>query len=555
MVAPDALDAGKLCRVIGTFRDGLRSHQQLINRLNVYPVPDGDTGTNMALTLESVVTELDGLVDPDLAHACRAIAHGSLMGARGNSGVILSQLLRGLSDGLNVDGATPGAPELAQALVTADVLAREAVQRPVEGTILTVARGAADGARRAADGGGTLVAVAEAARAGAADALARTPSLLPVLEQAGVVDAGGTGYLLLFDALLYVLDGRDMPAPPDLPEVNAGSGPGPSADDEAYATLAGLRYEVMYLLEAPDETIPAFKEVWAGLGDSIVVVGGDGLWNCHIHTDEVGPAIEASLDAGRPRSIRVTDLLEEVEEERWVREGAGDEASGPSEAPLGPTPATSVVAVASGDGIGRIFRSLGVQRLIAGGQSMNPSIAELVEAVDELASDEVIVLPNNGNIRPVANRVDELSAKRVWVVPTETIAEGFAALLAYDPEAGGEANATAMEATARKVVPGEVTRAVRDSETDAGPVRTGDWLGLSRDGIEVVGDTLPDAACALLDLLVTGDHDLVTIIEGEGSGAADTRRITEWLKEARPMVETEVHHGGQPLYPYLFSIE
>jgi len=214
-----------------------------------------------------------------------------------------------------------------------------------------------------------------------------------------------------------------------------------------------------------------------------------------------------------------------------------------------------VVAVASGDGIGRIFRSLGVQRLIAGGQSMNPSIAELVEAVDALASEDVIVLPNNGNIRPVANRVDELSIKHVWVVPTETIAEGFAALLAYDPEAGGAANAAAMESTARKVVPGEVTRAVRDSETSAGSVRTGDWLGLSRDGIEVVGDTLSDAACRLLELLVGEDHDLVTIIEGEGSGAADTRRITEWLKESRPLVETEVHHGGQPLYPYLFSIE
>jgi hypothetical protein len=556
MATLDALDAGELCRVIGTFRDGLRSHQQLINRLNVYPVPDGDTGTNMALTMESVAAELDGLDGPDLPATCRAIAHGSLMGARGNSGVILSQLLRGLSDGLDVTGGRPGPRELAQALITADVLAREAVQRPVEGTILTVARGAADGARKAADDGLSLVAVAEAARTGAAEALARTPSLLPVLEQAGVVDAGGTGYLLLFDALLAVLDGRDMPEPPELPEVAAGRGTGPSSDaDEAYATLAGLRYEVMYLLEAPDETIPAFKEVWAGLGDSIVVVGGDGLWNCHIHTDEVGPAIEASLDAGRPRSIRVTDLLEEVEEERWVREGAGDEASGPSEAPLGPTPVTSVVAVASGDGIGRIFRSLGVQRLIAGGQSMNPSIAELVDAVDALDSDEVIVLPNNGNIRPVANRVHEFSVKHVWVVPTETIAEGFAALLAYDPEAGGPANASAMEASARRVVPGEVTRAVRDSETDVGPVHEGDWLGLSRDGIEVVGDTLPTAACGLLDLLVTEDHDLVTIIEGEGSGAADTRRITEWLKEARPMVETEVHHGGQPLYPYLFSIE
>ena len=557
MVALDALDAAELCRVIGTFRDGLRSHQELINRLNVYPVPDGDTGTNMALTLESVASELDGLEDPDLDAACRAIAHGSLMGARGNSGVILSQLLRGLSDGLNTPEGRPGARDLAGALLTADRLARDAVQRPVEGTILTVARGAAEAANRAADAGDSLVEVADAARLGAAEALERTPSLLPVLAQAGVVDAGGTGFLLLFDALLAVIDGRPMPGPPELPEVMAGT-PGRSgvaSDDEAYAALAGLRYEVMYLLEAADETIPAFKEVWAGLGDSIVVVGGDGLWNCHIHTDEVGPAIEASLDAGRPRSIRVTDLLEEVEEERWVREAAGDVGSGPSEAPMGPTPVTSVVAVASGDGIGRIFRSLGVQRLIAGGQSMNPSIAELVEAVDELASKEVIVLPNNGNIRPVANRVDELSAKHVWVVPTETIAEGFAALLAYDPEAGGEANAVAMEATARKVVPGEVTRAVRDSETPAGSVRTGDWLGLSRDGIEVVGDTLTDAACALLDVLVGDDHDLVTIIEGEGSGAADTRRITEWLKEARPAVETEVHHGGQPLYPYLFSIE
>jgi len=512
----------------------------------------------MALTLESVTDELGSLDSPDLDATCRAIAHGSLMGARGNSGIILSQLLRGLAEGLNCPTGRPGPIELSEALIIADKLAREAVMRPVEGTILTVARGAAEAARAAVDEGGTLVVVAEAARAGAVEALELTPTLLPVLAQAGVVDAGGTGYVLLFDALLTVLDGRDMPVPPELPEVGTGPGgpvAGPGGTSEADAALAGLRYEVMYLLEAPDETVPAFKEVWAGLGDSIVVVGGDGLWNCHIHTDEVGPAIEASLDAGRPRNIRVTDLLEEVEEERWVREGAGDLDSGPSEAPLGPTPVTSVVAVASGEGIGRIFRSLGVQRLIAGGQSMNPSIAELVDAVDEVASDEVIVLPNNGNIRPVANRVDELSHKRVWVVPTETIAEGFAALLAYDPEAGGEANAAAMEATATKVVPGEVTRAVRDSETPAGPVRTGDWLGLSRDGIEVVGETLSEASCALLDVLVTDAHDLVTIIEGEGSGAAETRRITEWLHEARPAVETEVHHGGQPLYPYLFSIE
>jgi hypothetical protein len=186
---------------------------------------------------------------------------------------------------------------------------------------------------------------------------------------------------------------------------------------------------------------------------------------------------------------------------------------------------------------------------------MNPSTAELVEAVEALGSDQVIILPNNGNIRPVAQRVDDLTSKSVRVVPTDTIAEGFAALLAYDPEAGVASNAEAMAASALKVVPGEVTRAVRDSDGRVGPIVTGDWLGLSREGIEVVSGSLSEAACALLEVLMTDSHDLVTIIEGEGSGPADTRRITEWIKDRRPDVETEVHHGGQPLYPYLFSIE
>jgi uncharacterized protein len=545
---------------MSTFRDGLRSHQEIINRLNVYPVPDGDTGTNMALTLESVVAEVDQLgKEPELDEVCRAVTHGSLMGARGNSGVILSQLLRGFADGLGggrPSGAADG-PELAQALVIADELARKAVMRPVEGTILTVASGAADGARRSAAAGQSLLDVAEAARAGAGEALARTPSLLPVLEEAGVVDAGGAGYVLLFDALLHVLDDRPMPEPPEAavagaPDNRSG---GDRRADTVREGLSGPRYEVMYLLEAPDETIPSFKEVWAGVGDSIVVVGGDGLWNCHIHTDDIGAALEASMDAGRPRNIRVTDLLEEVEEERWVREAALTAGSGPAARRPGPAPATGVVAVASGDGIARIFRSLGVEGLIAGGQTMNPSVAELVEAVDALGSNEAVLLPNNGNIRPVADRVAELSHKPVWVIPTESVAEGFAALLAYDPEADGASNAAAMEASAQRVVAGEITRAVRDAESTAGPIARGDWLGLSRHGIEVVNSSLGEAACALLEALVTDDHELVTIIEGEESGTATTRHITEWLREKRPEVETEVHHGGQPLYPYLFSIE
>ena len=366
------------------------------------------------------------------------VAHGG----RGNSGVILSQLLRGFADGL--DGGTPSGladgSDLARALVIADELARKAVMRPVEGTILTVASGAADGARRAAADGRPLLDVAEAAHAGAGEALARTPSLLPVLEEAGVVDAGGAGYVLLFDALLHVLDDRPMPVPPKATVASAPdnrSGADRRADP-ARDGLSGPRYEVMYLLEAPDETIPSFKEVWAGVGDSIVVVGGDGLWNCHIHTDDIGAALEASMDAGRPRNIRVTDLLEEVEEERWVREAALTAGSGPAARRPGPAPATGVVAVASGDGIARIFRSLGVEGLIAGGQTMNPSVAELVEAVDALGSNEAVLLPNNGNIRPVADRVAELSHKPVWVIPTESVAEGFAALLAYDPEADGD---------------------------------------------------------------------------------------------------------------------
>jgi DAK2 domain fusion protein YloV len=552
----ERLGAADLRQSMVGYRDALRSHQEAINRLNVYPVPDGDTGTNMALTIESVLAELGQLGgEPDMAATCRAIGHGSLMGARGNSGVILSQILRGISDTL---ASTPwgGAGEVATALVEAASAARGAVMRPVEGTILTVADEVGRAARTRADAGGVLIDVLDAAKAAGAEALARTPALLPVLAEAGVVDAGGAGFLLLVDALLLVVGGRPLPPPP--PVAAAASGLGSAGRDGERRTgheeVGGLRYEVMYLLEAPDESMAAFKDVWAGLGDSIVVVGGEGTWNCHIHTDDVGAAIEAALDAGRPRRIRVTDLAEQVEEERWVREapevGPGDEFE-----PVGPPPRTAVVAVATGEGIRRIFRSLGVHQLVAGGQSMNPSTAQILEAVERVPAQEVVVLPNNDNIVPVAEQVDGLSTKTVRVVPTSGIAEGFAALLEYDPEAGVEDNAESMTASARRVVSGEVTRAIRASASVAGPIAEGNWLGLSAQGIEVVADDLAEAACSLLAKLVASEHEIVTLIEGEGSSPADTRRITEWLSEHRPGATAEVHHGGQPLYPYLFSIE
>jgi DAK2 domain fusion protein YloV len=316
------------------------------------------------------------------------------------------------------------------------------------------------------------------------------------------------------------------------------------------ATVSDLRYEVMYFLEAPDETIPAFKNVWAGIGDSIVVVGGDSLWNCHIHTDDIGAALEAALDVGRPRNIRVTDLAEQMEEERWVREAPAEGPAPPTE----PVP-TAVVAVATGEGIRRIFHSLGVQQIVAGGQSMNPSTAQILEAVQAAPADQVVVLPNNKNIIPVAEQVDALTPKEVRVLKTKDIAEGFAALMEYDPQADIDVNAETMAEAAARVKSGEVTRAVRDANSAAGPVSEGDYIALTKDGIVAVAPDLGDAASALLEHLVDDVHEIVTVIEGEGATAADTRRITEWLAEHRPDVNVEVHHGGQPLYPYLVSVE
>ncbi len=561
MTSPATLGADDLRAVMGGYRDALRLHQVDINRLNVYPVPDGDTGTNMALTLEAVVSELEGIESgAGLAAVCRAIGHGSLMGARGNSGVILSQLLRGMSERMAAAGETGVGPDvLVDAIGHASELARRAVVRPVEGTILTVAAAAAAGA---ANGSG-LLGVVESARGEAADALARTPEMLPVLAQAGVVDAGGTGYLLLLDAFLLVLDGRPLPEPSGVPapDLSALSGswaagePGPNGAAGGEHAVGDLRYEVMYFLSAPDDSVEAFKEVWAGIGDSIVVVGGDGLWNCHIHTDDVGAAIEAGVDAGRPHRIRVTDLDEQVEEERWVRESVGAPGAGPSSEGTGPPPTTSVVAVVSGDGIGRIFRSLGVHHLVVGGQTMNPATADLVKAVESVGSAEVVILPNNKNIRPVADQVDALCGKTVRVVATGSIVEGFAALLAYDPAAGAEANVASMSESAARVVPAEVTRAVRDTVTDVGEVHEGDFIGVSRDGVVAVSDNVVVCTRLLLSRLLDPTHELVTLIEGDGARVADTRRIEEWLSEEYPEVALEVHQGGQPLYPYLLGIE
>ena len=543
------LSVAEIRSVVCGYRDALRSHQERLNRLNVYPVPDGDTGTNMALTLESVVAELKA-ADEDLGSTCKAISHGSLMGARGNSGVILSQILRGLSDQLKAADPIDGTV-LAEALAAASAAAYTAVMKPVEGTILTVVREAAEAAQGAAkEPGASLARVLDAAAAGGASALERTPTLLPVLAQAGVVDAGGAGFLLLLDVLLNVVAGRPVPAP-DL------SGPAPhpvvaraAATGDGEGDVGDLRYEVMFLLESSDdEAVARFKQAWTEVGDSIVVVGGDGIYNCHIHTDDIGAAIEAGIAAGRPRDIRVTDLAEQVEEERWVREGTAAAVDD------GPERVTAVVAVAAGQGALTILRSLGVAGVVAGGQSMNPSTAELLEAIDAARADEVVILPNNKNVVPVAERAAEMASKTVRLVPTTSLAEGFAALMGYDPESDSEANVKAMAEAADDVCWGEVTWAVRDAVTPAGKVREGDHLGLLGHDIVASDRDLADTAIALLERLVGDGHEVVMVCEGEAARPDATERITHWLAEHRPGASVEVHRGDQPLSAYLFSAE
>jgi len=569
-VSLTTLGPSELLSAMANFEAGLSRHKEVINRLNVYPVPDGDTGTNMYLTLESVGREVAGLDGQgDMAATCKAISHGSLMGARGNSGVILCQILRGIAT--TFAGAEEvQAAELVAGLVEANRAGRAGVMRPVEGTILTVARSAAEAAQNVLsdDKSADLVTVADAARSAAVDALWKTPEQLPVLASAGVVDAGGAGLVLLFDAFLAALDGREMPdaipLPPEVAALVAGGpilldgaalAPPPMTQHPAEDEAGDLRYEVMYFLEAADTSIPAFKNVWAGIGDSIVVVGGEGVWNCHIHTNDIGAAVEAAIDAGRPRSIRVTDLLDQVEEESWVRRATAASGDGSPEEDFGPAPVTSVVAVATGVGIGRIFGSLGVRHIVSGGQSMNPSTEQLLTVMEATPGAEVVVLPNNKNIYAVASQACELCSKPARVVDTPGIQEGFAALLEYDPEAGAADNAAAMAVAADRVVAGEVTQAIRASETEVGEIREGDWIGLSRRGIEVVAGSPPEAMCRLLDRILVESHEIVTIIEGAGAKPADTRRVTEWLAETHPHVTVELHHGGQPLYPYLVSAE
>ena len=541
-MALETLDSKNLANLMYCFRDALQDHKESLNSLNVYPVPDGDTGSNMVATLNSVVSEIESLEEnPELEKVIEAISHGSLMGARGNSGVIISQILRGfVSEIKSASRKTIDANLFSGALSAASSAAYEAVGNPVEGTILTVVRETAEAAEKAASEESGLLPVAEIAREAAKHSLDSTPELLAVLARAGVVDAGGSGFLLLMDSLLHVIDDRPMPEP----EVVTVSVDSLILDVHDETSSSGTRYEVMYFLEAPDGLIPDFKKAWSEIGDSIVVVGGENIWNCHVHTNNIGAAVEAGISVGKPYEIRVTDLFEEVAENYHDHDHDHLNPAG-----------CSVIAVANGDGIGEIFRSLGATRIVKGGQSMNPSTADLLEAAEATASEHVIILPNNSNIVAVAEQVDSQTSKTVRVVGTHTVTEGFASLLGYDPEATSDKNQTGMSQASQMVESGEITTAVRESKTEIGKIKKGDFLGLQKGKVTVIAETIVEATNNLLKEMISDEHEIVTLVAGEDSNEKETDEIVAWVNAEYEELEVEVHEGGQPLYPYYIGIE
>ncbi|GAA4129380.1 DAK2 domain-containing protein [Nocardioides fonticola] len=542
-------------RFVDIATDALQAAREEIDALNVYPVPDGDTGTNMFLTVSAARDALREAVraQPDdaeeaarLAAALAALSRGALLGARGNSGVILSEMLRAVCRRLA--RATPeerNAHVLADALRAATEASYAAVGTPVEGTMLTVARAASEAAVGAAAvegsrGRDVFVAAAAAAR----EALAATPDQLETLRLAGVVDAGGRGYSVILDAAETVLTGR-RPAPVSVPlghrSIPMPHLPAPTGD----LTADGPAYEVMYLLDAAAERIGALREALAALGDSLVVVGEEGLWNVHVHVDDVGAAIEAGIEAGRPHRIRVTHFAEQVE--------AAQSAPPPSRT------GRRVVAVAAGPGLQAIFEEAGAV-VVRGGPGVRPSTGQLLAAIVDCGAEEVVVLPNDADSVRVAQLAAGTAMQdhglHVAVIPTQAQVQGLAALAVHEPGRAFAEDVLEMTATSRHVRHGAVTIAARTAMTMAGPCEEGDALGVVAGDFAVVGNDLYATATVVLSRLLGPGGELVTIVAGGGEADRElAERCAAWVEAEYPVVDVTVYDGGQERYPLLVSVE
>lgn len=520
----EVIDAAAVHRFAERSVTALARHRSEIDQLNVYPVPDGDTGTNMHLTMVSARDELGAKEPSGPGEAFGHLARGALLGARGNSGVILAQMLRGVAD-LIGDGS-PAA--VAAGLAEGAKAARAAVAHPVEGTILSVADAAANAASDAALDGHPLSGVVTAAYASAGEALALTPEQLPVLAAAGVVDAGGRGLVVILDALVAEVTGREPELAPDL------AGATVPAALEHRTELYG--YEVQYLLDAEERAVERLRTALDGLGDSLVVVGGPQTWRVHIHVADVGAAIEAGVRAGRPYQIGVTDLTQQI---------AGRACLDPD--------ARGVVVVCAGDGLDELFRGEKAVTVAA-----NPSTAEILAAVRQAAAGRVVVLPNDPNTQAVAIAAAGEAyheGVKVRVVPTKSPVQALAALAVRDPRRRFEDDVIAMAEAAGKCRYAEVTRASREALTVAGQCRPGDVIALVEGEVHLIGQELTELCRDLLDRLLGGGGELVTLLLGADAPAALEGELTEHLQAHWPFVEVQCFAGGQPHYPLIAGVE
>ncbi len=538
----------------------LESKKEWINELNVFPVPDGDTGTNMTLTITAAAGEVGSLKELNMETLAKCISSGSLRGARGNSGVILSQLLRGLTKGIK-DYEELDVIDLANAMQKAVETAYKAVMKPKEGTILTVAKGAA---LKAAELAETVEDVEEFCRLVIEEAeavLSRTPDMLPVLKEAGVVDSGGQGLVEVMKGAYEALIGKEVDYSFEAPKKEASV----RISDQTKADIRfGYCTEFLIMCEkAYDEnTELEFKAFLESIGDSIVVVSDDDIVKVHVHTNDPGLAIQRALTYGSLSHMKIDNMRLEHEEKlikdasRIAEEQKAKEETRQEEEKNKTRRAMGFISVSIGEGIDEIFRGLGVDYLIEGGQTMNPSTEDMLKAIDQVNADTVFILPNNKNIVLAANQASYLAeGKKIIVIPTKTIPQGITAMVNYIPEENAEENRTRMMEEIRNVKTGQITYAVRDTRIDEKEIHQGDYMGIGDSGILSVGKEIGETAMAMMTELVEDDSEIIGIYYGEEVSKDDAQALGNKLARQYPDAEVEVHYGGQPIYYYVISVE
>jgi len=515
----------------------LEQHTEFINALNVYPVPDGDTGTNMLLTLQVAHQEIANLDHNKVGAVARAFAHGALMGARGNSGVILSQLLRGLARRLD-DQETFDAASFAEALNEATVTAYKGVIRPVEGTILTVAREAAEAAKAAASETNDLRIILERVADAAREAVARTPSLLPVLREAGVVDAGGQGLYIFLEGMVRYMRGESVQTPTISQAARLAS-----------RLEAEYGYEVQFILQGHNLDVSKIRADIAAMGESVLVVGDERTLNVHIHTDQPGTPLNYACALGTLTQIHVENLQEQYQE--FIQQRFTPVTPPVEE----PAPRIAVVAVSPGNGLSAIFQNLGAHIIVAGGQTMNPSTEELLKAIEEAPAQDIIFLPNNRNVILAARQAQSLTAKNVHIIPTRTVPEGISALMAFNYQSDLETNALLMTEAALAIQTGEVTRATRAVKLNGLEIQEGDTIGLHNGELCTKGDSPAEVAFNLLRRMVHQDTEIITLYYGQEIDSAEAQALADEIRNRYPAQEVELLSGQQPHYAYILSAE